>query len=558
MALSPAEIKAQLRALSPKPLETAKTPQPRAPAPAQPSRPRVSAQDRRLQTLDLSKAQAEQIELAVVATLYQFPKRSLPIFAERGRLDFFVNPIYRDFVGLLQAYFESHPDIDPNALLQHLMDVGQLPKMGGPGFIGTLLTTTCVPEFLTHSLDILRDKYVAREIAKHSAKLALAIPRLGEDELWTAVAEHERAIASLRTLTTDKLEGVENFAIPDMINFVAARDETVLLGGNRWLGRGYTCLWAGGSGYGKSTLEMQAALYWATGTPLFGIKPVRALKSLIIQAENDLGDSAEQFQGVLAGIRKSGDVNLNGNLETMLVLVRMVGCSGDKFLTQLRALLSVYKPDNVWIDPLFAFAGCDLVDTPAISRFIREGIIPAAIEHKVCAHVIHHIGKPARDNDAKKNWSSFDYQFLGFGSSEIQNSFRAVNILIPVAGHEGVFRLILSKRGERAGAKDIDGQFTTSIYMEHQRDGGLLWNQVDKPDEPVKQSRAADHTFQARFTLQSVLDQMSKVNGWPAGDLQKQMKSETGMSEKTFYRLWADAKSQGKIKIDSDRKWTLK
>jgi hypothetical protein len=386
-------------------------------------------------------AVAPQVELVTLAALYKYPKRCFPVFADRGRQGFFSNPIYRSLFDILEAYFVEHRHADPTSFLQHLIDVGHLEKLGGPGLIGELAGATSPPESFMYHLDILRDKYVAREAARLSYDLAGKVGKAGHDELWTVIGEHERAISDLRVLATDKLEGVENFAYVDLINFDSANDDSVLLGQHRWLGCGYTCLWAGGSGYGKSTLVAQGAFYWGAGVPLFGIRPARPLKSLIIQAENDLGDTAEQFQGVVAGIKATGDVNLNGEVERMVVVVRLVGCTGDAFLRKLRALLKLHKPDLVWIDPLFAFAGCDLLNTEAVSRFLREGLIPIAIEHGVCAHVIHHIGKPARDNNAKREWTSFDYQFLGFGSSEIQNAFRAVNILIPVSGHEGIFRL---------------------------------------------------------------------------------------------------------------------
>jgi len=210
---------------------------------------------------------------------------------------------------------------------------------------------------------------------------------------------------------------------------------------------------------------MQAAVYWATGEPFFGIKPVRALKVLMVQAENDFGDTAEQLQGVVRGIQATGDLSGDSELHIAItqniVIERVIGVTGARFLAVLESLVQLHKPDLVFVDPLFAFAGCDLIDAPQVSEFLREGLIPLAVRNKVCVHVVHHIGKPARDNNAKQSWSELDYQYLGFGSSEIQNAFRAVNILLPVSGHEGVFRLILSKRGSRAGALDIDGERTT-------------------------------------------------------------------------------------------------
>lgn len=49
---------------------------------------------------------------------------------------------------------------------------------------------------------------------------------------------------------------------------------------------------------------MQLAVMWALGQPVFNIKPVRPLKSLIIQAEKDIGDLAEMYQGVLKNCLK--------------------------------------------------------------------------------------------------------------------------------------------------------------------------------------------------------------------------------------------------------------
>ena len=42
---------------------------------------------------------------------------------------------------------------------------------------------------------------------------------------------------------------------------------------------------------------MQMAVSWALGKEVFGIKPVKPLKSLLIQAENDFGDVSEMLRG---------------------------------------------------------------------------------------------------------------------------------------------------------------------------------------------------------------------------------------------------------------------
>lgn len=101
----------------------------------------------------------------------------------------------------------------------------------------------------------------------------------------------------------------------------------------------------------------------------------------------------------------------------------------------------------------------------------------------------------------------------------------------------------------------MNGEPTTSIYLEHGKEGKIIWLQVEKPErvDPGKQSR-----FHVQFNTDLVLAEMSITNGWKASALQKHMREETGMSEKTFYRLWADLKEKGLIKLDSENEWIRK
>jgi AAA domain len=68
-------------------------------------------------------------------------------------------------------------------------------------------------------------------------------------------------------------------------------DDTLL--GNRWLCRGGGVFIVAPSGHGKSVLTAQAAIEWGCGRVSFGIKPAKALRSLVIQAEDDEGDIIE-------------------------------------------------------------------------------------------------------------------------------------------------------------------------------------------------------------------------------------------------------------------------
>jgi hypothetical protein len=209
----------------------------------------------------------------------------------------------------------------------------------------------------------------------------------------------------------------------------------------------------------------------------------------------------------------------------------------------------MHKPDFVWIDPLFAFAGCDLIDAKEAGLFLRENLFPIAVRNRVCIHVMHHVGKPDKDSKAKAGWGDLDFQYLGFGSSEIQNGFRAFNIILPVPGEEKVFRLILSKRGSRAGAKTPDGEFTNNIYLSHAKEG-ICWLQVDKPEEQAKSGKTGQ--FTGSHKAEDILAEMNPSDGIKTGALLRLIISETGMSRATFFRLFNELKAARKVRVTND------
>jgi hypothetical protein len=501
---------------------------------------------------EVKNIEADQVEVAVLSALYTQPEKSFEIFAqEHGRREFLANPICRAFFDELTSYYKAHHGIDPTAFVQNLHDTGKEQNLGGSAFLGQVISFVVPPSALPLHLGILRDKYIAREMVRSAAVLAGRVSAGGAEDMWAAIEEHEQKIIKLRSFA-DTTEGAENFGFDDLTNFNSRSDPNCLIG-HRWVSRGTTTIWAAASGAGKSTLEMQLALYWAIGAPCFGLKPVRPLKSLIVQAENDLGDTAEQFQGVLAGIKATGDVNLNGEVEKMVSINRVIGVAGTEFLRVLTALIKTHRPDIVWIDPFHAFAGVNLLDAKEVGSFLREGLIPIAIEYGVGVQVIHHAGKSSQDSKAKSHWAEIDFQYLGFGSSEIQNAFRAVNVLVPISGHEGNWRLIFSKRGERAGAKDTEGHPAKSIYLSHSKTG-CCWLQVDKPEDPVKSNASAATQFQAKFNEDSVLEEMSAIDELTTTQLSKHVMGETGMSRITFFRLFKELKKNGRIRI-RDKGW---
>ena len=400
--------------------------------------------------------------------------------------NFFYVPAHKRIYEVMVSLWRAHRPVDLISLTEHLRNKQLLDSVGGAAYVTELSgyiheLTNYVPTAgnVEYYLDIVIEKFERREDIADATRIVRAAYGADDDEF----AETVQRIATRMIHRSNVTNCSEKFNQAELLAFDSKNDPDCLVG-FRWQNRGGTMLWAGSSGGGKSSLEMQLAIYWACGVPCFELRPVRALKSLIIQAENDKGDMAEQFQGVLAGVAAAQDIDFEqskGNIEENLSIHRVIGKTGGAFLTVLDMLIQQENPDLVWIDPLFAFAGCDLLDPEKTGRFLREGLFPIAARRNVALQVVHHVGKPARGkkaNDAEI--AEIDYQYLGFGTSEIQNAFRGVNILVPITGTH-TFKLVLSKRGERAGAKDAEGGFTQTLFLEHSK-AGIRWLQANKPD----------------------------------------------------------------------------
>lgn len=259
--------------------------------------------------------------------------------------------------------------------------------------------------------------------------------------------------------------------------------------GKRWLCKGHTCLIVGPSGVGKSTLTMQFAVSWAIGLPVFGVKPKKQLKSLIIQAENDEGDLSEQLRATLNSKPRWNTTEVVEQLDQNLVFIRESVTTGFPFVEKLQSLIDQHKPDLVWVDPLLSYIGDDLSEQKVASTFLRNWLAPVLESTGVILFLVHHIRKPNATDSAK---SSLDLQYLAAGSSEVSNFSRAI-IYIESTG-DGVCNLHFSKRGKRAEAVDINGKQTILVPIKHSLNGPT-WEHAEiesKPKVILKKKMTAD------------------------------------------------------------------
>lgn len=294
----------------------------------------------------------------------------------------------------------------------------------------------------------------------------------------------------------------QRITIDELINFVPTEDADSVLG-QRYLCKGGSCVVVGSTSAGKSSLGMQMAMMWALNGGFYGLRSThgKPLKSLILQAENDVGDMAEMFQGIVAGVplasigdKPAFDATMDDFRENVII-VRDQTHTGLNFPEYARKLVEIHKPDLFWVDPMLSFYGGDISDQQEMTNFLRLGLNPISQETGIIWMMLHHTGKPGKDaQKSMKNWSARDFAYMGIGSSELSNWARAIITLANVSEDE--FRVVFAKRGVRAGIKDEHGGSATELYLAHS-ENNICWKRIPKPpssDETTDKCKAYANT----------------------------------------------------------------
>jgi AAA domain len=296
---------------------------------------------------------------------------------------------------------------------------------------------------------------------------SVGLQKYETQEFFTAATKGDLH-AYLQRREAEKAE-ITNAA--DLLEFDREDDEASLIG-DRWLCKGRQAVLQGPTGVGKSSLELQWAMRLCAGLPFFGIKAAKAMRVLIIQAENDIGDMAEAFQDTLDALSaadlKSHHVDL---ISENLTIINNDTATGEQFRDFLRRKITQFKPDIVFVDPLLAYVGGDVLKQDVMSRFLRNWINPVLHETGVLLMWIHHISKPSKNANGQEN-SAEQNKYAGLGSSELQNACREVMTLSELS--EGKFCLEFTKRGRRLGLRDGSGNPIRKLNIEHHKDG-IVW-----------------------------------------------------------------------------------
>ena len=261
-------------------------------------------------------------------------------------------------------------------------------------------------------------------------------------------------------ITTDVLESY------DVLN-----DPNTVIGHGRWLQKGGSLLITAQSGIGKSSFSMQMSMSWACGRELFGIPAKRPLKIGILQAEGDVGDMAQAFQGVMSGMRLNDEEK--GMIRQNLHFFNESSKRGNDIIQLARKIVVRHKLDVIVLDPLMAYIGGNINDNVDVTNFCRGLLEPMLKETGCIAILIHHEGKP-KAKELTDGQTFSDIMYSGTGGAELVNYVRAVLNIRRESKDQPVFSFMLSKRGKEAGMRTPDGKPTLTLKLKH-ADDRVFW-----------------------------------------------------------------------------------
>jgi hypothetical protein len=413
---------------------------------------------------------------------------ALPLPSDLKPSDFF-EPVHQDIYAAALSLAVDGVPADELTVSQRLREARSLVDAAT---VSLLVSDAGASTYRPEHVDLITDAALLREAsnAAHNAT--------DPDTLL----DHYARLADKRKGTKSKVSlGPQRMDLDALLTADRKNDPNNVLG-NRWLCKGGSLLIVGQSGTGKSSLMTQAAVHWSLGKEFFGIKPVKPLRSVILQAENDFLDVGEALQDVVAGAYL--DCAESNLLRENLVIYRDTTSTGTTFTNQLRELILRHNADIIYCDPLLSFAGIDVSAQEEVTKFLRHDLAPILLETGAVLVAMHHTGKPKAASD-KEGHTVADLAYAGLGSSEFTNWFREVAVLFRCQGEEPIYKFGLTKRRGRAGLKDSTGQFKPEINIRHSSDKEVIrWeyahtaaevSQQDAVSSPAKGSSSQSPAF---------------------------------------------------------------
>lgn len=285
--------------------------------------------------------------------------------------------------------------------------------------------------------------------------------------------------------------------------------------GNRWLSVGQGAFFVAPSGHGKSTSAIQAAACWSCGRSAFSIHPVKPLRLLIVQSEDDDNDVIEMswLTDRLAFTPAERElVRKNTHLEWLNDV------TGTEFFQVVDDFLTAFPADVLIINPYSAYQGGDIRDDKLNNWFLRIRLSALLAKHHCGALPIHHSPKTQFQKSEEFSW--FDWMYTMAGGSALTNWARGVLIMVPTSV-PGTYKFIAAKRFEKIGWQEREYWFSHSLEA-----GKFLW--LPSTQAQIASAKGGrNSTPDDVLTLVPVLDPISQEELWLLADQKLKIKERT-------------------------------
>jgi hypothetical protein len=385
-------------------------------------------------------------------------REALPFPPDLKASDFF-EPAHQDIVGAILSLAVDGITADELTATQKLREMKSPVEAGT---VSLLVSDSGSSTYRQEHVDLITNAALLRQASDIAARATNP----------DALLDHYARLAEQRKASKREKDTGEWFDLDALDAFNPLDDPTVLVGkARRWLCQGYAVSIVGFSGTGKSSLMMQIATSWALGQSVFGLSPVRPLRTLILQAENDGGDIAESWQGSTCKMTESEKTRLKQNI----AIVRDTKHIGTAFPEFLENLIVRHQAEVVWIDPLLAYAGFDIADQSLTTDWLRTQVDPVLKRTKCAMIYMHHTTKPKSADDLDTMTPS-QLAYLGAGSAEWVNYSRDAGFLYRTKGEPARYKFGFSKRASRCGLEDMEGNWAKSgfVYLQHSPEAKVL------------------------------------------------------------------------------------
>jgi KaiC/GvpD/RAD55 family RecA-like ATPase len=520
------------------------------------------------------KPHSVEIEKAVIACCFLSPDNVGKVRREGITERYFFDIKLATVWSALIVAHERGSELDELVVAEVLQEQGKLQAVGGYVALSDMSGYVDTDASLKSYLSRLRELYVQRYTMaanKRINEMILAGELTSPAEIqaeFTKCAEYVNRVIS-KSESNEEAKSLADFSRP------SNKDESCLLGKNRYACRGSGFVLSGPSGVGKTSTTIQMAAQFALGRDFMGIVSLNKWRVLIIQAEDDDGDIGEVKDSVFRAMNYS-DEEIQGIRERVFVQ-REKTHIGDRFLAILPEYLRKYKPDIVIINPLLSYLGGDVSKQEVTSKFLREGLNAINKDDKFMWLLVHHTNKPSNEKGAKKN--SNEYMYNMTGSSDIVNWARGI-MTLESTENEGVFVFRLAKRGNRAGLRvnkssdpiRPEWETQTKVYMKHSKQSiefegqfvPLIKWELARPedipaeDEEKKASRVGRPESVALEDLLRVIPKEEKAARSAAVIKKAHMEisgSDRPMCGRTWDRKIGELKKQGLVRQREDGKF---